>query len=88
MVSTILTSQVVALLSDLLGLASPTPLVLGEGGVSLCDPMLLGEAKRCDGKKDPGLPESLVPSRALLSETDRKKGMLLTPTEGVPRPPR
>ena len=74
-------SQRGALLSDRLTLVSPPSLVPGEGGVTLECPMLLGDANRADGKKDIGLPESLVPSR-LLAQTDLEMVILLIPTDG------
>ena len=74
-------SQRGALLSDRLTLVSPPSLVPGEGGVTLACPMLLGDASCADGKKDIGLPESLVPWR-LLADTDLEIVILLIPTDG------
>ena len=69
-----------ALLSERLTLVSPPSLVPGVGGVIRGRPALLGEANWDDGKKDKGLPESMVPWR-LLADTDLETVILLTSSE-------
>ena len=57
--------------SDLLRFPTSWVLVLGASGfINLGLSSLLGEVNRLEGKKDPGIPESLVPPLPLLAEMD------------------